>query len=1039
MSILFVDQVGSTARADGSDPEDIRDLNRRYYEVARSRIERHGGLLEKYAGDAVMAVFGAPRARSNDAEQAVRAGLAIVEGIDELNRAQPGFDLEVRVGVCTGEAVVEIDPAPESSLATGDVVNVAARLETAAAPGTVLVGPETYQLTRQVFRYRELAPIEARGKRQRVRAWLVEGLADSAPGRAESRTPLVGRDVELSLLRTVWLRAVREQQPQLVSLVGPAGIGKSRLAAEFSVQCEAAGHRILWGRCLAHEQKTPYYVVAQLVRQAGGTRDLEPVDTARERLAAWMSSLFPPSESVTMTKHLSLVMGLGYDERARLTVDIHYAARRLFERLSEEGPLIVVLDDLQWADETSLDLIDYLSTRIRDHPVAIVALARPELLDTRPTWGSGVVAHSALVLNPLSPADANEAVARLLPGALPVVVERVVATAEGNPLFIEELVGSIKDETSADELPPTVHAVIAARIDALPTEPRAILLRAAVVGKSFWRGVLNRMASVYELDANLDALEARGLIVRQAHSLVEGDVEFVFKHDLILDVAYATLPRASRRELHAATAAALEAELARPADLAAVLAYHWKEGGEPARACEYLLTAAERAVDALAVEEANELYSAAIELARDDAEQVQFRLRRAHAMVQLEEFSRARHEFSELIPALVGTERVEALIGQAHAALWTEQTEETMACAVQAREFARAAGLSDLEAVAIGLVASAHGMRGDAGDLTKAIELGEEALRAWRPDSRRWDLAELHHLSTDHYYWSGDYPRAMEEAQLSATTAGVELHSQEFLLRGAGMQSLILAGMGRYEEALVAADDALALAREMGRPVNVIMNYSTLALREILAVEEAVARSEEVADRLGPSDFNMPWMNARADCFAGWVMSGEVRRATRAWDALWEDALGSKAWERWLVSGRLAALRAELDLFTGRSSDSLVWAQRAIDMAASAGRRKYLAVAGTTLGRALTASGLGEAAVSQLRKAVGIADSIGTPALRWPAHAALAEALAAAGADPSGTWATAVSVIDDMASGLAPARAARFRSAPSVEAVLSRM
>ncbi len=473
--------------------------------------------------------------------------------------------------------------------------------------------------------------------------------------------------------------------------------------------------------------------------------------------------------------------------------------------------------------------------------------------------------------------------------------------------------------------------------------------------------------------------------------------------------------------------------------MAAVLAYHWKEGGEPARACEYLLTAAERAVDALAVEEANELYSAAIELARDDAEQVQFRLRRAHAMVQLEEFSRARHEFSELIPALVGTERVEALIGRAHAALWTEQTEETMACAVQAREFARAAGLSDLEAVAIGLVASAHGMRGDAGDLTKAIELGEEALRAWRPDSRRWDLAELHHLSTDHYYWSGDYPRAMEEAQLSATTAGVELHSQEFLLRGAGMQSLILAGMGRYEEALVAADDALALAREMGRPVNVIMNYSTLALREILAVDEAVARSEEVADRLGPSDFNMPWMNARADCFAGWVMSGEVRRATRAWDALWEDALGSKAWERWLVSGRLAALRAELDLLTGRLSDSLIWAQRAIDMAASAGRRKYLAVAGTTLGRALTASGLGEAAVSELRKAVGIADSIGTPALRWPAHAALAEALAAAGADPSGTWTTAASVIDDMASGLAPARAARFRSAPAVEAVLSRM
>jgi tetratricopeptide (TPR) repeat protein len=450
-----------------------------------------------------------------------------------------------------------------------------------------------------------------------------------------------------------------------------------------------------------------------------------------------------------------------------------------------------------------------------------------------------------------------------------------------------------------------------------------------------------------------------------------------------------------------------------------------------------LLTAADRAVDALAVEQANELYGAAIQLAGDEDERAQIRLRRANAMLQLEQFSRARHEFAELLPALAGRERIQALIGRAHAALWTEQTDETMACATQALQEARAGDESDLEAVALGLVAGAHGMRGDDGDLAQAIQLGEDALRAWPQDTWRWDLAELHHLSSDHYYWAGDYPRAIESARLSATVAGVDLHSEEFVLRGAGMQSLILAGMGRYEEALVAADDALALAREMGRTVNVIMNYSTLPLREILAVEEALARSEEVADRLGPSDFNMPWMNARADCFAGWVMAGEMARAERAWDTLWEDALGSNAWERWLVTGRLASLRAELELAAGRTDDCLIWAERAVDLATKSGRKKYVAVAGTTLGRALTVSGQAPAAVVELQRAAALADALATPALRWPAYAALAEALAATGADPSPAWATAASVIHNLAAGLAPARAARFQSAPSVAAVLA--
>ena len=297
MSIIFVDQVGSTARADGADPEDVRDRNRLFYEEVRGRIERHGGLLEKYAGDAVMAVFGVPLARSNDAESAVRAGLSVLQGIRRLNASNDDLDLEIRVGVCTGEAVVEIDAPPESALATGDVVNTAARLEASAPPGTVVVGSETYRLTRHAFKYRALPPIDAKGKREPVPAWIVEDLA-AAPTTVptEARTPLVGRDRELLLIRTVWSQVVDERQPHLITLIGPAGIGKSRLTAELSREAAEIGGRVLLGRCSAYEQQTPYHVVTQVVRQASGIFESDPGETARAKLETLVATLFQPEE-----------------------------------------------------------------------------------------------------------------------------------------------------------------------------------------------------------------------------------------------------------------------------------------------------------------------------------------------------------------------------------------------------------------------------------------------------------------------------------------------------------------------------------------------------------------------------------------------------------------------------------------------------------------------------------------------------------------------------------------------------------------------
>ena len=327
-------------------------------------------------------------------------------------------------------------------------------------------------------------------------------------------------------------------------------------------------------------------------------------------------------------------------------------------------------------------------------------------------------------------------------------------------------------------------------------------------------------------------------------------------------------------------------------------------------------------------------------------------------------------------------------------------------------------------------------MCGEAGDLEKAVTLGDEALANWPSHSRESEHAEMYHLAANHCYWYGDYERAMSASESSFTTAGVELHSQEFRLRGAGMRGIILASLGRYEEAIAAAEYAIELGRVMGRPVSVVMNYSTLPLREIFAVDEALARSEGVADLLGPSDFNMPWMNARADVFVARVMKGDLSTAEGGWNAIWSDAVGSKAWERWLVSGRLAAARADLDLAKGRIEEAQAWAMRAIDMAVASSRKKYEAIGRITLGRALVAGGLGHEAVGELRRAVAGAEAIRSPFIRWQALAALGAALAASGSDSSGPCLEAAAVVRSISEDLSAEHAATFLADQRVTEVL---
>ncbi|HEX5938475.1 MAG TPA: AAA family ATPase [Actinomycetota bacterium] len=622
ISVLFVDLVGSTAAADQADPEDVRDTLQAFHSRAKQEIERFGGTVEKFIGDAVMAVFGAPVAHGDDAERAVRAGLRVIDAIGELDRERPDVSLQLRAAVNTGDAVVSVGMRPESGdpLALGDVVNTASRLQNSAPVGRLIVGDETYRATRTMIRYQELDPIQAKGKKDPVGAWLALAPVGAPAERPATTAPLVGRTRELALLDSVWDRTAAERRPHLVTLVGPTGIGKSRMADEIRARAEMAGARTFTGRCLPYGQ-TPYRPFTEQIRAAAGIFESDGPEDAPRKLRERIAALDPSPEAEETTRLVGALLGVGAsDVPAEEPLQLFFAARRIVELLASEQPTVFVFEDIHWADAAQLDLLEHLAMHVRDVPALFLALARSELLEVRPGWGSGILNHTAIPLEPLSPVDAASIASYLLSGGGDLSsVERLVEVAEGNPLFIEELAASLLDRGPSDELPTTVRAAIASRIDALPAEPRAALLAASVVGKHFWRGVLRSFDDLDGVDEALLALEARDLVRREPMSQVQGDAEFAFKHILIREVAYSTLARAERRRRHADVARCIEDAVAgQSRNLAWVLAHHWREAGEPERSLPYLVEAAELADEQLAFHHAVELYGSALELMAGD-------------------------------------------------------------------------------------------------------------------------------------------------------------------------------------------------------------------------------------------------------------------------------------------------------------------------------------------------------------------------------------------------------------------------------------
>jgi len=597
VTVLFADLVGFTSRAEQIDPEDVRALLSPFYARLRAELERFGGTVEKFIGDAVMALFGAPAAREDDPERAVLAALAIRDWV----RGDRGEErIQVRLAVNTGEALVLLDarPAEGEGMAVGDVVNTAARLQAAAPVNGILVGERTFRATRGVIEYRPGPPVTAKGKREPVPVW--EALrAHGRPGVGfwpPARTALVGRDRELGVLRDALVRVRAERSVQLVTVAGVPGIGKSRLLYELWQTARADAEPVNWrlGRSLPYGEGVSFWALAEMVKAQAGILESDSAERAEAKLAAMVAQVVPgAADADWVFRHLGSLAGLagggapfGGDRRG----EAFAAWRYFFEALTESRPLVLVFEDLHWADEGLLDFVDYLVDWAGGVPLLVVGLTRPELLERRPGWGGGKPNALTLSPAPLSDQDTARLIGSLL--GRPVLEAgqqaALLARAGGNPLYAEQYVQMLAERGAGQELPvpDSVQAIIGARLDLLPPADKRLLQDAAVVGKVFWPGAVAALggpADRHELEECLHALERKQFVRRERRSSVAGETEYAFAHTLVRDVAYGQIPRAVRAGQHLHAAGWIES-LGRPDDHAEMLAHHYLSALELARA-----------------------------------------------------------------------------------------------------------------------------------------------------------------------------------------------------------------------------------------------------------------------------------------------------------------------------------------------------------------------------------------------------------------------------------------------------------------------
>jgi len=614
VSILFADVTGSTELGERLDAERLQAVFGMYFAAMREEIEAEGGTIEKFIGDAIMAAFGVPVAHEDDPARAVRAALRMRRRLPALNadlEARFGLSLEIRIGINTGEVLAATDPRPGEPMVTGDAVNVAARLEQSAEPGEVVVAERTARAAR-TFRFRELGERELRGKQHSVPAVLLESEAGAGTERGIPglHAPMVGRDQELALLRTLYDRVVTESRPALVTVYGEPGVGKSRLTQEFvaPLASGASGAEpvVVRGRCLPYGDGVTYWPLAEILKSLARVRDSDPPETTLARIrgfgAEHLTEAFA-TDPRKATAALAYTVGVQdpefpftHAEPREVRAKIHAAWRSLFSSLAERSPVVAIVEDIHWGDPALLDLLDELAERVVG-PVLFLCPARPQLIERRPAWGGGRRNVSSVALEPLSEEEADRLVSLLLAVEdLPEAVHRrILERAEGNPFFLEEIIRHLIDEgrivreggrwratqeVASVEIPDTVQAVLAARIDLLDPVQKRALQRAAVVGRVFWPGPVERLLNGdrERLRETLERLEERELVLSRLASSIAGEPEFIFKHILTREVAYESLPRRDRAASHALVARWIEETAGeRAGEFVDLLAYHYVE------------------------------------------------------------------------------------------------------------------------------------------------------------------------------------------------------------------------------------------------------------------------------------------------------------------------------------------------------------------------------------------------------------------------------------------------------------------------------
>jgi class 3 adenylate cyclase/tetratricopeptide (TPR) repeat protein len=657
VTVLFCDLVGFTARSDQADPEDVGAMLRPYHVRLRQEIERFGGTLDKFIGDAVMAVFGAPTSHEDDPERAVRCAARMLEAIVELNTTRPALALSVRIGITTGEALVALQPGGETEGVVGDIVNTASRLQGVAPVNGILVGEGTWRATRTLFEYQELEPVRVKGKAQPVPVWRLVRAQSRLGVDVDQRpvAPFIGRNGELDLLKRCYARTLRERSVQLVTLLGEPGVGKSRLIHEFGRFIDDRRELVSWrqGRCLPYGDGITFWALGEIVKAQAGILESDPSTQVAAKLDGALQALVGrASDREWLRARLAPLLGLSNGEGPGADqAELFAAWRRVIEAMAASGPLVLVVEDLHWADAALLQFLSYLIDSSSGIALLVIAAARPELLDRHPGWNEERPNASSITLSPLTDTDTTALIAALLgQPVLPTEVQALLLErAGGNPLYAEEFARLLTDRgllvrhghtvrlSPGQEIPfpETVQALIAARLDLLLLERKALVQDAAVVGKVFWSGALATIGGRDEqaLQEELEELERMELIRGAKVSSVEDQNEYAFWHAVVRDVAYAQIPRAGRMRRHRTAAEWLE-NLAgeRLADRAEIIAYHYSQAvalaratGEQAgrlaelegRSRRFLILAGDRAIG-LDVSQAHAYYQWALELCPPD-------------------------------------------------------------------------------------------------------------------------------------------------------------------------------------------------------------------------------------------------------------------------------------------------------------------------------------------------------------------------------------------------------------------------------------